>query len=298
MRQLAFFLLASGLFWTGCIGNDSLGSAAAAQRNIENLARISIGMSDREVFQIMRHPYKSEMFELNGDRYEVWFYITRLMIMDQSEPAHSNLTPLTFKNSTLEGKGYSYYHKVIKQEEAEIETKDQNPPKEDYELEKALKAPPGTKPASPTKPIPTPPAPATPPAKPKPAAKPKPTTPQSQNKPAAPSSGQSAPSTQPSKQSTPATQSGKQPPAPTQPHATQPAAPVQPGSQPAPQKTPTQGNVSMSKTSSKEPPADSEKPTKDQKAAPQKEKSKNNVPLNEEDEKMLQEEQEENFDFW
>lgn len=296
MRQLAFFLLASGLFWTGCIGNDSLGSAASAQKNIENLARISLGMSDREVFQIMRHPYRSELFELDGDRYEVWFYMTRLTLMDQSEPVHTNLTPLIFKNGTLQGRGYPYYNKIMKQEAIAAEPNGEIPVKEDPDLEKALTPPPGSKPAQPSKQVPLPPEPpAKPKAKPKPAAKPKPQAPSTQNPPSSPSGQSAKPSAQPPQQSAPAAQPGKQP------QATQPPAPVQPHPTQPGSSTSGQSNVSMSKSSAKGPPSEEVAPTEDNPTPPpppKPEKPKSNVPLTEEDEKMLQEEQEENFDFW
>ncbi len=115
MKRLGFFLLASGLFWTGCIGNDSLGTATTAQRNIENLARISIGMTSDQVFQIMRQPYRSEVFELDDNRYEVWFYVTSITLMEQKKLTHTNLTPLTFKNGSLQGKGYTHYHALLTQ---------------------------------------------------------------------------------------------------------------------------------------------------------------------------------------
>lgn len=298
MRQFVFFLLASGLFWTGCIGNDSLGSSAAAQRNIENLARISLGMTNQQVFQIMRHPYKSESFEVEGDRFEVWFYITRLMIMDQSEPAHTNLTPLTFRNGVLEGKGYNYYNKVMNIE-AEAESETTSPPiKEDKDLEKALTPPPGSKPAKPTKPV-TPPPSAPQPAPKKDQTKPK-QAPATNQKPNSQQQPQSSEPKSTSSSSIREPTPGQQPATPAQPHATQPPAPVQPGSQPAPSKSSSQGNLTMSKSSSSPPPEEQTAPVS-QKKTPEKKGEKqteSKVPLTKEDEKMLEEEREEDFNFW
>ena len=310
MRRIGFFLLASGLFWTGCIGNDSLGSSTSAQKNIENLARISLGMTEAQVFQIMRQPHRSETFEIEGDRYEVWFYVTRLLIMEQKEATPVNLTPLVFKNGVLEGKGYNHYHKVLKQE-AIAETDKGAPPKEDYDLEKALTPPPGSKPAQPTKPVPAPTQPAKSPAqtKPqsKPAAKPKQPAPNSKqpNQPSqtTPSANQPAkqpfPLSQPGTEPANPTQPGAQPGTPAQPHATQPPAPVQPGSSNKPASS-SQSNVTMSRptTPSDETPKTEDKPKKPSKAQESQTNNKKNVPLTEEDEKVLQEERQEDFDFW
>lgn len=307
MRRIAFFLLASGLFWTGCIGNDSLGSSMSAQRNIDNLARISLGMTDHQVFQIMRQPYRSESFEIERERFEVWFYITRMLIMEQKEPTHVNMTPLVFRNGVLEGKGYNYYHKVLKQEEAVAEADSGQSPKEDYELEKALTPPPGSKPAQPTKLAPAPAQPATPPAKKKPPSKPaaKPKQPAPTNQPSQTNPSANQPVKQPFPLSSPGTQPaapvqpGTQPANPAQPHPTQPAAPTQPGSSNKPASS-SQSNVTMSKPST--PSEDAPKEEKKQKKPSKKEESQTNkkskVPLTEEDEDVLQEERQENFDFW
>lgn len=267
MKRLAFFLLASGLFWTGCIGNDSLGTASTAQRNIENLARLSLGMTSDQVFQIMRQPYRNEVFDFGDNHYEVWFYVTNLTLLDQKKLTQANLTPLTFKNGVLQGKGYNYYEALVSQEENK--TKDQKPPQEDEALEKVLTPPAGSKSTKPVNPPPSQPS----------QAKPKPST---------SSKAKESPKSGPS-----------QPPAPKQP------TPTQGPQQTTPSKTtPPQGKVSMSKKpSSTEPPPES---PKDQTTLPSKKSSKNpppqepenNVPLKKEDEQMIQQEQEENFNFW
>ncbi len=273
MKRLGFFLLASGLFWTGCIGNDSLGTATTAQRNIENLARISIGMTSDQVFQIMRQPYRSEVFELDDNRYEVWFYVTSITLMEQKKLTHTNLTPLTFKNGVLQGKGYTHYQALLTQEEAKTKAEDESDSRRDKNIEKALQPPPG--PAKPVKPIPAPPEPA-----PKTPAKQKPKS-----------------STYPPQAKQPP--DAKQPPAPVQP--TQPPPSVQPTT--PPKTAPTQNKVSMSKKPSSDQPPEktpdqpdntTKKPVKDKKASD----SKSNVPLTEKDQQMIDQEQEENFDFW
>ncbi|MES2273549.1 MAG: DUF3192 domain-containing protein [Chlamydiota bacterium] len=108
--------LFSGLFLTGCMANNGLGSLGSADANIGNLARISKGMSETEVLCIMHKPYNYETFYINQDIYDVWFYVTRPTTLGQSRMVPLNLTPLTFKNGQLISWGYDYYNYLVKQE--------------------------------------------------------------------------------------------------------------------------------------------------------------------------------------
>ncbi|MBX9745054.1 MAG: DUF3192 domain-containing protein [Chlamydiales bacterium] len=261
MKRFGFFLLASGLFWTGCIENDSLSTASIAQRNVENLARLSAGMSSKQVFQIMRKPYRNEKFDVDEDHYEIWFYITNLTLLEQETLTHKNLTPITFKNEVLLGKGYHAYYKALSQKNAEIEAGNES--REDDDLEKVLNKP--SKPA---------------PGKGPPSGATKP-----QNAPSNPSGGdnkqQGQKNVSPSqtKKTTPTTPQG----------ANKPNQPSQ-NKKPPPQTTPPAGNaVTMSKASSSNPPPPE---------PPPENTDNKKVPLTEEDERVIHEEQEENFDFW
>lgn len=269
MKRFGFFLLASGLFWTGCIENDSLSTASIAQRNVENLARLSVGMSSKQVFQIMRKPYRNEKFDVDEDHYEIWFYITNLTLLEQETLTHKNLTPITFKNEILLGKGYHDYYKALSQKNAEIEV--ENDAKEDNDLEKVLNKPskPATgkgPPSGPTKP---------------------------QNAPSNPSGGdkkqqdQKTPSPSQAKKpaSTPPTNKSSTPQGANKPN--QPSQTKKPAPQTAP---PSSNTVTMSSASSS-----SESPPSE---PPPENTDKKKVPLTKEDEKVIQEEQEENFDFW
>ncbi|MBS0625419.1 MAG: DUF3192 domain-containing protein [Verrucomicrobia bacterium] len=263
MRRITYFLLASGLVWAGCVGNATLGTSATAQRNVENLARVSLGMNENQVFRIMRQPYKSESHQIEEDRYEVWFYVTRPTIMDQTRMVSTNLTPLTFKNGVLHGMGYQYYKSIIRKEAVASQMKSK-PETEDLQMEKALQAP-TPAPQEQTQP---------------PGTAPRPTR---------------TPSTQPQPQQPPAP---VQPPPPQNPQATPQPAPQQggtkPGNQPAGQKKQNQkGKVSMSKK-----PATADKPPEKPPEKQSDKQSEKKVPLTEKDQQMIDEEQEGNFDFW
>ena len=223
------------------------------------LARLSAGMSSKQVFHIMRKPYRSETFDVEEDHYEIWFYITNLTLLDQKTLTHKNLTPLTFKNGVLLGKGYHAYYKALSTEEAEIEAEKQ--PSEDNDLEKVLNAPKKQPPAK---------GPPTGPTKP-------------QNSPSTPSGGGN---TQQGQQRTSPSQAKK----PSTPPASKPNQPSQTKPAPSEPQTKTPSTVTMSSASSSSEPPPPQPP-------PENTDNKK-APLTEEDQKVIQEEQEENFDFW
>ncbi len=89
----------------------------AAENNVSNLTCLSIGMSQSEVLRIMRHPFKDKTYFIEDDVYDVWFYVTEQTLLGQSRLMPVNLTPLTFKNGILVGKGHSYSNYLKKKEE-------------------------------------------------------------------------------------------------------------------------------------------------------------------------------------
>ena len=131
------------------MANDTLGSSAVSQTNVNNLSRISVGMSQTEVRRIMRRPYSQETFLLDKDSYEVWFYVTQPTALGQSKMVTANLTPITFKNGSLIAVGNDYYKWLVKQERIAAESREvpSAVPEEDTGLEKALETPPDQKPA-------------------------------------------------------------------------------------------------------------------------------------------------------
>ena len=173
LRSLNLWALAQskfqvfGRFWyiillllslSGCFVNNSLGTTTTAETNIYNLSRISPGMNQQEVLCIMHSPYSDKTFLVDGDTYDIWFYVTKQTGLDQRSMSPMNLTPLTFKNGTLVGWGFSYYNYLVKrQKKAErgiVPIKTEEP---ELNLEEALQkiktAQPQTPQTAPTSPL-------------------------------------------------------------------------------------------------------------------------------------------------
>ena len=131
--------------WVGsCVTNNGLQYEAVSSTNLYHIARVQKGMGEKQVLQIMHKPYQYESFEVCGDIYDVWFYVTKTTGLDQSRMVPQNLTPLTFKNGVLVGTGYYWYYFAMREQAAELATKNPPPKKpksqddEDKEFEKAL----------------------------------------------------------------------------------------------------------------------------------------------------------------
>lgn len=153
------WLALPGVFVAGCIASDGLRSAALSDNNIWNISRISEGMSEGQVIQIMGKPYDYKTFCAGDDVYDVWFYVTNPSMLGQTRLVKQNLTPLSFKNGVLIGWGYHYYDKVLatqKQTEQRAEPlpEERAPPPalEEKSLEDVLKKTPGAPPAAPVTP--------------------------------------------------------------------------------------------------------------------------------------------------
>ena len=270
----------------GCVANNGLGSYSESNDNIFNLSRVDVGMTEKEVLQIMRHPYSQRSFEHRGSTYDVWFYVTRPSAIDQSRLLPQNLTPLTFKDGILIGWGYEYYNYLLKQEKIEqgIEKRSQQkePPKEEEPgLEKVLQEIPKDK--QPSKEAP--PEKNAPAAAPSRKAAPKGDKQKEEKKTAPPS--QSAPESSPY---------GPIPlQAPVQPTPSQPPPPSQPQSS-IPPRLSFLSMCSRSSTPRVEDPPDQDQesaPTQDRKSSPKQEPL-----LDEEGDEMIEEENEQDFNFW
>lgn len=99
----------------GCATSDGLSTLAQSENNVVNLTRISVGMDEATVMQIMHPPHSEETYTLEKDQYDVWFYVTNPTVLGQTRLVHFNLTPLTFKNDHLASVGWDYYKWVKKQ---------------------------------------------------------------------------------------------------------------------------------------------------------------------------------------
>jgi len=143
--RLVFFLLAFSIF-SGCVANNGLNDSAAAEINIVNLSRLQKGMTQAEVLKIMRHPYDDAVFQMDGDTYDVWFYVTEPRVLGQSRMMPTNVKPLTFKNGILIGWGYRHYEylkyrkRLLEEEAKEPATTIEKPKEiENTDIEQFLK---------------------------------------------------------------------------------------------------------------------------------------------------------------
>lgn len=134
--------IVSLFLFSSCIPNNSLETYAQSQQNVDNLIRVSSGMSTEEVMQIMHPPYRMETFQIGEDSYEAWFYVTKVTALGQGRLMHNNMTPLIFKDGILIGRGYDHYRWVLRSQE-DYNAKEKEPAplehkEEDRSLEKSL----------------------------------------------------------------------------------------------------------------------------------------------------------------
>lgn len=152
MRMIPVFLL---LALCGCLANNTLGTTTRADLNIYHIDKVHKGMTDEQVFQVMSYPDKQAVFETDQGEYQVWYYVTRGTVMDQSRLLPRNLTPLVFKDGVLVGRGYDYVHWLAdKQKNRGNETQVPGPAQspENVPLEKSLTPGTGPQTKSPNKP--------------------------------------------------------------------------------------------------------------------------------------------------
>jgi len=81
-----------------------------SERNIDNLARLNLGMSKAQVLRIMPNPFEYETLQLFDEKFDVLFYVTNPTVLGQTRMVPFNLTPLIFKNKILVAVGYGYYN--------------------------------------------------------------------------------------------------------------------------------------------------------------------------------------------
>lgn len=289
--------------FSGCMGNDGLRTDAVSDNNTRNLSRISEGMVECEIVYIMGKPFEYRTFEAEGSVYDIWFYIVRPTVLGQTRMVHQNLVPLTFKDGFLVGWGYHYYQKALAMQKAKTapaaepevlpESEPNKPEEENIELEKALQTPPNQTPAAPQK-TNTP-------------AAPQKTTPQPVKKSPPPTTLGQLPGRDPNQDEPAAIQTQRQP-TPVQPNQPpKPKTPVQPNQKPAVKpnqtapKAPLQPNQPAPNQQPKpQPPANpKQKISMAKKPEQEPEEPKEDAPqVDEEGSRMLDQESEQDFDFW
>ena len=123
---------------TGCMGNMGLSSLSDSEVNIGNLTQISKGMTQREVYQIMRMPFEYETLCIGEDVYDIWFYTTSPTVLGQSRMVPQNLTPLAFKNGIFIGQGYNIYDALLRRKAGEGVKEEKPRHRENRSMEEAL----------------------------------------------------------------------------------------------------------------------------------------------------------------
>jgi hypothetical protein len=103
------------LILSGCLTSDGLSTLAQSQTNITSLTLLRLGMDEGEVLQIMHAPHSEETYTVGQNQYDVYFYITSPTVLGQTRMVHANLTPLTFKNDILVSGNWAYYKWVKEQ---------------------------------------------------------------------------------------------------------------------------------------------------------------------------------------
>jgi hypothetical protein len=151
---MRIFFISCALIFSGCASNDVLMSSTVARQNIDRMSQLQIGMTQEEVYQIMRYPTSEDQITTEDGCYDIWFYTTKANILGQSRPVARNLTPLIFKNGIFVGMGIEYYNYLFKKtKEPSLgvpQTPAAPPEQEDIKLEKTL-TPPSKSPAAPVK---------------------------------------------------------------------------------------------------------------------------------------------------
>jgi len=149
------FIISTTLILGGCLSNHVLTSNSAAIQNVERLNQLQIGMTKDEVYQIMRYPATEDEIVTDDGSYDVWFYITKASILDQSQLVARNLTPLIFKDGVFIAIGRNYYNQLLQKSKQPVLSNEPpsapEPMKENREnvpLEKILTPSPNNQPKS------------------------------------------------------------------------------------------------------------------------------------------------------
>jgi len=93
----------------GCAGSPTR-TAMDAERNRMDMIDIRKGMSMAEVQDLMGVPKKVERRSMDGIEYEIWYYMTTGVNLDQTRLIDENFTPFIFYGTCLRGWGWQFYN--------------------------------------------------------------------------------------------------------------------------------------------------------------------------------------------
>ena len=284
MRTLS---IACVLILSGCQSNNVLMSSSSATVNVSKLHQLQVGMTQDEVYEIMRYPIKEDQITTQDGRYDIWYYLTKTTILGQSEEVARNLTPLVFKDGIFVGMGHDYYNWLVRKSKAPAaEIPPVREERENIDLEKSLTPEtPSSAPAKPSKlPKTTPKAPVAPPTTPSSPVKEQ-LSPEETPPPKAPAAPASTPTAKPL---VPPGPPPIKPPGTNVPGAGKPTS-----TKPTSAKMRKKNKQSISMSSKPKPATPSvEQPAKEGSEDSSK------IKMDEEDRDMLEQEQEENFNDW
>lgn len=110
--RLAYLLTITTLL-SGCAKHSLMKSGTEAEYNRYYIAKLRIGMTEDEVWDMMGRPYKIIKRSADGEMHDVWYYVTKGKILGQTKVLARNLTPLVFRDRILKGWGRRYYNYVF-----------------------------------------------------------------------------------------------------------------------------------------------------------------------------------------
>ena len=111
-KKLKFLLFVSLLFLCGCAGS-ALMTSYNAEENRANMINLKKGMTQTDVMSIMGRPYKTIKKATDANQYEIWYYVTKGVYIDQTKYIDENFTPFIFFEGYLKGWGDTYYNWVF-----------------------------------------------------------------------------------------------------------------------------------------------------------------------------------------
>jgi len=85
-----------------------------AEQNRKNLLKLNIGATKQHVLDLMGPPYRTEMYVIQGNPIEFWFYLTEGKSIHDGRLTDSHFTPLAFENGVLKGWGRNYYDNTLR----------------------------------------------------------------------------------------------------------------------------------------------------------------------------------------
>jgi len=112
---------------TGCVT-----TAQVRAENRQNLLHLSVGASKQDVLNkmgiktiktkngsVITNPYRTEMYKVDKDTFELLLYYTDLKKSDGAI-TDDELTPIILKNGKVDGWGWSYWNNLIKKYEIRV----------------------------------------------------------------------------------------------------------------------------------------------------------------------------------